>query len=54
MTEMSFSAVGEPDGLSVPFDCLRIELSHGTASSTETVLTLERQNGSKRKMQRQT
>ena len=43
MTEMSFSTVEEPDGLSVPFDCLRIELSHEAACSTETVLTLERQ-----------
>lgn len=43
MTEMSSSPIEEPAGLSVPFDCLRTELSHETAYPTETVLTLERQ-----------
>lgn len=40
---MSFSTDEEQDGLSAPFDCLRVELSHEPAHSTETVLTLERQ-----------
>lgn len=40
---MSFSTAEEQDGLSAPFDCLRVELSHETAHSTETVLILERQ-----------
>lgn len=43
MSEMSFSTVEELDGMSVRFECLRIELSHETACSSETVLTLERQ-----------
>lgn len=54
MTKKSFSTAEELDGLSVPSDLLRIELSHETACSAESVLTLERQNVRKRKMQRQT
>lgn len=42
-TKMNFSTDEEQDGLSAPFDCLRVELSHETAHSTETVVTLERQ-----------
>lgn len=43
MTKMSFSTDEDQDEPSAPFDCLRVELSHKTAHSAETVLTLDRE-----------